>query len=162
MMRIVSGSVKVSNITINGQEAILNFIGARDVSGEITVLDGLERTATAATLEPAETFVIARRDPSPALGADPAALKETVERQGGKLRVTPALVEDSLNEMPGRTARGLLRLAIEHGTCFGLSRENTSRQLGALRNEDVVRMDRTAMLVRGPGALGDAAEEGSA
>ncbi len=181
MMLIVSGTVKVSNTNVDGREAILNFLGAGDVIGEITVLDGLERTATAVTLEAAETFVIARRDLMPALDANPAALKEIVEILCAKLRVTSALVEDSLNEMPGRTARGLLRLANQHGkktkdgilinlpvsqrdlgAYFGLSRENTSRQLGALRNKGVIRMDGTAILVRDPGALEDAAEEGSA
>ena len=181
MMLIVSGTVKVSNTTIDGREAVLNFLGAGDEVGEITVLDGLERTATAVALEPAETFVISRRDLMPALEGNPAALKEIVDILCAKLRITSALVEDSLNEMAGRTAHGLLRLANQHGkktkdgiminlpvsqrdlgAYFGLSRENTSRQLGTLSTKGIIRMEGTFILVRDPDALSDAAGEGIA
>ena len=43
MMLILTGSVKVSNTSADGREAVLNFLGPGDVNGEITVLDGLDR-----------------------------------------------------------------------------------------------------------------------
>ena len=42
MVLIVSGAVKIANTTAEGREAVLNFLGAGDVVGEITVLDGLQ------------------------------------------------------------------------------------------------------------------------
>lgn len=177
MMLILAGSVKVSNTTIDGREAVLNFLGPGDVNGEITVLDGLDRAATAVALEPTEAFVVQRRDLIPAILANPDAMMEIIHILCGKLRVTSALIEDGLNEMPGRTARGLLRLADQHGRntkdgivinlrlsqrdlggYMGLSRENTSRQLATLRQKGLIRIDGPHIMIRDRAGLEAAAE----
>lgn len=177
MLLITAGTVKISNTTAEGREAVLNFLGPGDVVGEITVLDGLPRTATATAVEPCETFALYRRDLLPALLAHPAAMKEIIDLLCAKLRLTSALVEDALNEMAGRTARGLLRLADQHGrhtregiliplrvnqrdlgAYMGLSRENASRQLGALRERGVVRIDAAGILIRDRDRLADEAD----
>ncbi len=87
MMLILTGSVKISNTAIDGREAVLNFLGPGDVNGEITVLDGRERTATATVLEPTEAFTIFRRDLMPAILANPNSMLEIIEGLCGKLRV---------------------------------------------------------------------------
>jgi CRP-like cAMP-binding protein len=177
MMLILAGSVKVSNATIDGREAVLNFLGPGDINGEITVLDGLDRTATAVALEPTATFVIQRRDLLPAVHANPDAMLEIIQVLCGKLRITSALIEDGLNEMPGRTARGLLRLADQHGKntkdgiviglrlnqrdlggYLGLSRENTSRQLATLRQFGLIDVDGARIVIHDRSALESAAE----
>jgi CRP/FNR family cyclic AMP-dependent transcriptional regulator len=177
MMLILSGSVKVSNTTIDGREAVLNFLGPGDVNGEITVLDGLERTATAVALELTEAFVIQRRDLLPVVHANPDAMLEIIEVLCGKLRITSALIEDGLNEMSGRTARGLLRLADQHGKhtkdgiviglrlnqrdlggYLGLSRENTSRQLTTLRRLGLINIDGARIVIHDRPGLEAAAE----
>src|SRR5262249_15640055 len=150
-------SVKISNTAIDGREVVLNFLGPGDVNGEITVLDGLERTATATALEPTEAFTVFRRDLMPAILGNPNSMLEIIEGLCSKLRVTWSLIEDGLKDMSGRTARGLLRLADHHGKktkdgivinlrlsqrdlggYMGLSRENTSRQLSALRQRGII------------------------
>ena len=180
MMLILSGSVKIANTTIDGREAVLNFLGPGDVNGEITVLDGLDRTATAIALEPADAFVIQRRDLLPVLLASPEAMMEVVQVLCGKLRIASALIEDGLNDMSGRTARGLLRLADQHGRqtkegivihlrlsqrdlggYLGLSRENTSRQLAALRQRGVIGADGAHIVIRDRAGLEAVAGEGS-
>ena len=179
MMLIVSGAVKVFNTTVDGREAVLNFLGPADVIGEITMLDGLDRTASVVALEPTETFIIQRRDIIPALMAKPEAMLEVIQMLCGKLRNTSALIEDGLNEMPGRTARGLLRLADQHGRqtkdgivinlqviqrdlggYMGLSRENTSRQLVALRQQGLIAMDSARIVIRDRAGLEEAADAG--
>jgi CRP/FNR family transcriptional regulator, cyclic AMP receptor protein len=181
MMLILTGSVKVSNTTIDGREAVLNFLGPGDVNGEITVLDGLDRTATAVALEPTEAFVVQRRDLVPAILGNPDAMMEIIQMLCGKLRIASALIEDGLNEMPGRTARGLLRLADQHGRntkdgivinlrlsqrdlggYMGLSRENTSRQLATLRQRGLISVDGPRIVIRdraGLEAVADAGQE---
>jgi CRP/FNR family cyclic AMP-dependent transcriptional regulator len=178
-MLILTGSVKVSNTTPDGREAVLNFLGPGDVNGEITVLDGLDRAAGAVALEPTEVFVIQRRDLMPALLANPDAMMEVIQGLCGKLRITSALIEDGLNEMPGRTARGLLRLADQHGRntkdgivinlrlsqrdlggYMGLSRENTSRQLATFRQRGLIAMDGARITIRDRAALEAAADAG--
>ncbi len=179
MMLIVSGTVKVFNTTVDGREAVLNFLGPSDVVGEITILDGLDRTATAAALEATETFSLQRRDIVPALLANPDTMLEVIQMLCGKLRNTSALIEDGLNEMPGRTARGLLRLADQHGRqtnagivinlqvsqrdlggYMGLSRENTSRQLAALRQQGLIAMDAARIVIRDRAGLEEVADAG--
>jgi CRP-like cAMP-binding protein len=179
MMLILTGSVKVSNTTPDGREAVLNFLGPGDVNGEITVLDGLDRTAAAVALEPTEVFIIQRRDLVPAILANPDAMMEIIQVLCSKLRITSALVEDGLNDMSGRTARGLLRLADQHGRntkdgivinlrlsqrdlggYMGLSRENTSRQLAALRQKGLISVDGARIVIRNRAGLEAAAEAG--
>jgi len=179
MMLIVSGTVKVFNTTVDGREAVLNFLGPADVIGEITILDGLDRAASVVALETTEAFSIQRRDMLPALRANPDAMLEIIQMLCGKLRNTSALIEDGLNEMPGRTARGLLRLADQHGRqtkagiviklqvsqrdlggYMGLSRENTSRQLAALRQQGLIAMDAARIVIRDRAGLEDAANTG--
>jgi len=177
MMLILAGSVKVSNTTVEGREAVLNFLGPGDVNGEVTVLDGLDRTATAIALEPTEAFVSQRRDLMPVMLANPEAMQEIIQALCGKLRIASALIEDGLNEMPGRTARGLLRLADQHGRrtkdgivinlrlsqrdlggYLGLSRENASRQLGNLRQSGLISIDGPHIVIRDRAGLEAAAE----
>ncbi len=157
MMLILDGSVKIANSGADGREVVLNFLGPGDVNGEITVLDGLDRTATAIALEPTDAFVIQRRDLLSALQLSPDAMLEIIKGLCGKLRGISILMEDGLHDMQGRTARGLLRLAEQHGrqttdgiviglqlsqrdlgAHMGLSRENMSRQLASLRARGVI------------------------
>jgi CRP/FNR family transcriptional regulator, cyclic AMP receptor protein len=160
LMVILSGRIKIANITGDAREVALNYLGVGDIVGEIAVLDGGARTATASALEDSEVFVVFRRDLLPVLQAHPAAMLEIVQVLCEKLRIASAQVEDSVLDMTGRMARGLLRLIKQHGRrgadgvridirlnqrelgiYTGLSRENVSRQLGALRERGVVLFD---------------------
>src|SRR6056297_2791168 len=68
---ILSGTVKVARIGDDGRETVLNFLGPGDVLGEIAVLDGGARSASAGMIAAGEVFVILRRDLMPALEASP-------------------------------------------------------------------------------------------
>ena len=181
MMLVLSGSVKIFNTTADGREAVLNFLGPADVIGEITILDGLDRAASVLALEATETFSLQRRDIIPALLANPETMLEVIQMLCGKLRNTSSLVEDGLNEMPGRTARGLLRLADQLGRqtkegvviqlqvsqrdlggYMGLSRENTSRQLAALRQQGIIFMNSARIIIRDRAELEALADGGRA
>ena len=164
LMVIVSGRIKISNTTADAREVVLNFLGPGDINGEIAVLDGGARTATATALEAAEVVVLYRRDLMPTLEAQPSALVEVVQVLCEKLRAASEIVEDVTRTMQARVASGLLRLARQHGrqtkdgivfdlkanqsdlgAYLGLSRENTSRQLGHLRDAELIRMTGTAI-----------------
>ncbi|MFM9942469.1 MAG: Crp/Fnr family transcriptional regulator [Hyphomicrobiaceae bacterium] len=156
-MVILSGRLKVSNINADGREITLNYLGVGDLVGEIALLDGRERTANVTALETSELFILQRRDLLPALRANPEAMLEMMGVLCDKLRRTTAMLEDSLQEMPARVARGLLRLAEQHGvrqnsqisielrlsqaelgTYVGLSRPNVSRQLKEFRDAHII------------------------
>lgn len=178
LLLLISGKVKIFNTTIDAREVVLNFLGPGDVNGEIAVLDGRERTATATALEPSVAFVVYRRDLMPLLAQHPDTLVEIIQILCDKLRATSEIVEDSQRSMRGRAARGLLRLARQHGkktkagieidlgvnqrdlgNYLALSRENTSRQLGALAESGVVSTSGGALVILDERALNAIAED---
>jgi CRP/FNR family transcriptional regulator, cyclic AMP receptor protein len=176
LMVIVTGRLKIWNTTADAREVVLNFLGPGDINGEIAVLDGGVRTATATALEPTEVVVLYRRDLMPVLEQQPAALVEVVQVLCEKLRAASEIVEDVQRTMRARVASGLLRLARQHGrqtkdgivfdlkasqsdlgAYLGLSRENTSRQLGYLRDAGLVTMAGTSITVHDSDALAEVA-----
>jgi CRP-like cAMP-binding protein len=181
MMVILSGRLKITNVSAEAREVILNFLGPGDVNGEIAVLDGRERTANAVALEETQALVLYRRDLIPVLSADPGSLLEIISILCDKLRATSQIVEDASLQMPGRTAAGLLRLAAQHGrktargvsidlklsqrdlgSYVGLSRENTSRQLKDLREAGLVLVEDNIIIIPDLEALRERAEAGEA
>ena len=166
LMVILSGRIKITNVNANAKEVVLNFLGIGDINGEIRALDGRGRTADAVALEECEVFAVYARDLVPTLTAHPAAMLEIVELLCDKLRSASAIIEDNTLEMRARTARGLLRLAQQHGRTskdgihlrmavtqtelgayLGLSRPNVSRQLGQLRDANVIKVDGAQIII---------------
>ena len=160
LMVILAGRVKISNISDDAREVVLNFLGPGDLNGEIAVLDGKGRSADATALEPTEAALIHRRDLFAVLERYPAALLGIVSVLASKLRMASAMVEHGLLQMSAKAAHGLLRLAAlnaresadgthldiklsqkDLGSYLGLSRENTSRELGRLREAGLVRTE---------------------
>jgi CRP-like cAMP-binding protein len=172
LMILLAGRVKIVNITEDAREVVLNFLGTGDINGEIAALDGKERSADAVALEPCEVFVLYARDLVPVLVAHPGVLLDIIRVLCGKLRSASEIIEDNTLDMRGRMAKGLLRLAEKHGRpsrigirlelvmsqselggYFGLSRENVSRQLGQLREANVISMDRSQIIITDPPGL---------
>jgi CRP/FNR family transcriptional regulator, cyclic AMP receptor protein len=163
---LLTGRIKITNTSSDGREVVLNFLGPGDIVGEIAALDGKKRTADAVALEACEVFAIQSRDLLPTLVANPTALLEIVQILCEKLRSTSAIIEDNALAMRSRTARGLLRLAQQHGRTskdgirlqlpisqrelggyLGLSRENVSRQLGQLKDTNVIKIAGSEIII---------------
>lgn len=157
LMIILSGRVKITNITADAREVVLNFLGPGDLNGELAALDGKPRSANATALEATEALVIWRRDLLPSLAEHPAAMLEIIAVLAGKIRGLSAAVEQSGLNMPAKAAGALLRLAAQHGVAgrdgvaidfklsqrdlgnyAGLSRENMNRQLAMLREAGLI------------------------
>jgi CRP/FNR family cyclic AMP-dependent transcriptional regulator len=177
---IVSGRIKIANVSADAKEVVLNFLEAGDVNGEIAVLDGNARSADAIALEDCEVLVIFARDLMPILSAHPQAMLEIMQVLCHRLRALSAIVEDGTLAMRGRVAKGLLRLAHQHGRTssggirlqltlsqsdlgryLGLSRENVSRQLRQLKEANVITMDGPCVVILDATALATIAECGS-
>ena len=156
---IISGSVKISNVTPDANEVVLNFLGSGEIIGEIAFLGSGTRTASAMAYRDTEIFQLYRRDLLPALTQYPAALLEIVQLLCQRITTISELVEDNLRDMRGRFAAGILRLATQHGrrtprgieidlainqrdlgNYVGLSRENTNRQINRLVRTGVIRI----------------------
>ncbi len=177
LMIIISGRIKISNVASSAREIVLNFLGPGDLNGELGVLDGRERSADATALEATEALVIFRRDILPVLERNPHAMLALVATLAGKIRQMSAMAEHSLLQMAGKAASGLLLLAAQHGRAVsdgilvdlklsqkdlgnfvGLSRENTSRELGRLKEEELIRIDGAHIIILDIEALKEYAE----
>lgn len=169
---VLSGTLKIKNTTLDGRDVGLNFLGVGDVAGEIAVLDGGERTADIVALGETEVLAIHRRDVLPTLMSHPQAMLAIVEVLCEKLRTATAIIEDSTHDMLGRVARGLMRLALQHGrrrkdrtkinlklsqselgSYVGLSRANVSRQLTELKSRGAIEIDGAYIVVLDEKAL---------
>jgi CRP/FNR family transcriptional regulator, cyclic AMP receptor protein len=178
LMVVLSGRIKISNVSPEGREVVLNFLRAGDLSGEIAVLDGKERTADALALEETRALVISARDLLPVLISNPNALLDITITLCEKLRAISAIVEDNTREMRARAASGLLRLVQRHGTAsketirldlllsqqdlgnyLGISRENVSRQLRQLRFANVVDIEEGHIVITDKDGLEEIAAE---
>jgi CRP/FNR family transcriptional regulator, cyclic AMP receptor protein len=178
LMIVLAGRAKISNITNDAREIVLNFLGKGDVIGEIAILDGAPRTANVIAIEETETLILYRRDLLPALQKNPDAMLELIKVLCEKLRATSLIVEENTLPMAARAAAGLLRLADQHGrmvkggtlidlklsqrdlgSYLGLSRENVSRQLGLFREVGLLRIDGPEILILDAEALRRYAEE---
>jgi len=180
MMIILSGRAKISNMMADGREIVINFSGAGDLVGEIAVLDGRERTANVVALEDTEVFVIYRKDVLPVLTSHPSGMFEIIQTLCEKLRATTSIIEDNMREMQARAAKGLLRLAQQHGVrtkdgiridlkisqtdlgnYLGLSRANVSRQLSHLKDGGLIRMEMAKIVIINEPALVEVSEQAS-
>jgi CRP/FNR family cyclic AMP-dependent transcriptional regulator len=166
LMVLLSGRIKITNTNADAREVVLNFLGEGDINGEIAALDGNERTADAVATEDCEVFTVYARDLVPMLVEHPQAMLEIIQILCQKLRAASAIIEDSTLEMRARTARGLLRLCRQHGRTgregvrlqlsvsqrelgayLGISRANVSRQLGQLKDANVIKIAGTQITV---------------
>jgi CRP/FNR family transcriptional regulator, cyclic AMP receptor protein len=181
LMVVVAGRVKLTNINAVGKEHVLYYLVPGNIYGEIAALDGKERAANAVALEDSEIFLIYTRDLMPTLKAHPDAMLEVIKALCAKVRAGAEMIEDSTLEMRARVARGLLRLARQHGqrsadgicvqlaltqaelgSYLNLSRANVSRELGDLKVANVIRIDGPQIVITDEQGLTDIADAAAA
>jgi CRP/FNR family cyclic AMP-dependent transcriptional regulator len=172
LLVLTSGQAKLINISPGAREIVMHFVGVGDVFGETSALDGKERATTAVAMEELEVFIIYSRDLLPMLTAHPGAMLAVIHALCETIRLGAAVIEDNTLEMRGRMARGLLRLARQHGRAdrdgvslaltisqedlgkhLTLSRANVSRQLGHLKTAGVIRIDGAQITIVRAGEL---------
>jgi CRP/FNR family cyclic AMP-dependent transcriptional regulator len=111
---VLSGMVKIGRVSGAGDETIVTSIGPGESFGELVLLDGAPRSATATALEPTETLVLGR----PAFvslvdaGRDFRWALLTGIAQHHR-RLTDQLAEAHFLDLAGRLAHQLIRLASE-------------------------------------------------
>jgi CRP/FNR family transcriptional regulator, cyclic AMP receptor protein len=147
LLGVITGAVKISIFSVDGQEAVLNVIHDGEIFGEIALLDGRPRTADAVAMTDCELMVVDRRDFLSLLKAEPDIAIQLIEVLCERLRRTSEQVEDVMFlALPVRLAKLLLRLATEGhegphsrkelaitqreiSKMIGISRESTNKQL---------------------------------
>ena len=176
LIAVISGTVKISVSSVDGRNAILNLVGAGEIFGEISLLDGLARSADATANSNCEIFVIDRREFIPFVRSQPALAMKFIELLCTRLRRTSDQVEEViLQNLPGRLASALLRLTEKHkpgsrmiaitqqeiSEMVGMSRESINKQLRAWAARSWVRLEHGAIVVLNAEMLRELAEAGS-
>jgi len=113
---VVSGRVRISASVPGGKEIFLNIIDPGDCFGEIALLDGQPRTATATAMVRTELIVFPRDQFLGLLSTEPQLAAHLIRLLCRRVRWTAQLMEDSaLLSVPARLAKRLLGLARLHG-----------------------------------------------
>ena len=163
LFAVCSGTVKISNQSTGGKDAVFNLISAGGIFGEIALLDGQPRTADALALINCELMVIDRRDFVPLVSQNPEIALKLIEILCQRIRRTSEQVEDvTFLDLPGRLAKTLLWLSGESGSSqarkvsitqreigqiIGMSRESTNKQLREWEENKWLRLERGGVVV---------------
>jgi CRP-like cAMP-binding protein len=117
MYAIVTGGIKISTISEAGREIVFGILGPGEILGELSLLDGQPRSATAVAIGDAELLCVERRDFLAHLERNPGLAIRLVQSMAMRLRNSDELIEDrSFLKLPARLAKWLLQLARSHGT----------------------------------------------
>src|SRR5947209_321866 len=113
---IKEGKVKICLISPEGQEISLVVFGKGECFGELTMLDGLPRSADAVALERVECYTLQRSDFHRAIMKNPKIAIQVLEVLSKRLRTTDQMVENLIFlDVYGRVAKKLLELSEMHG-----------------------------------------------
>ena len=113
---IVSGKVKIVRTDEDGREVILSIFGPGEFFGEMSLLDGLARSASVVSLTKSELFMIHRRDFLKLLHEHPQVAISLLGELTMRLRKADAQIKSlSLKDAAGRVANVVLMLADDIG-----------------------------------------------
>jgi len=158
---ITEGKVKVSRSSNDQKEVILAILNESDFFGEMSLLDGMARSATVTAIEDSKLFIIQRTEFLDLLKKYPeisiALLTELTKRFRASTMKIKAL---SLKDAEGKVATVLLQLAddigkirqgiveIDHlpfqqelANMAGTSRETISRTLHSFAKKGLIELD---------------------
>jgi CRP-like cAMP-binding protein len=137
---VVTGRVRISSSGPGGKEVFLNIMEPGDAFGEIALLDGSPRTATATAMTRTELMILQREPFFALLQSQPQLAAHLIQLLCKRVRWTSELMGDSaLLSVPARIAKRLLSLAsafgreAERGTRVTLSQEELAQFLGLSR-----------------------------
>jgi CRP-like cAMP-binding protein len=114
---VVTGLVKVYRTSSEGEEMLLVTLGPAAVFGELPMVDGGTRSASAAAVEPTTVLIVKRTALLEALRGSPELVDSLLRSLGSMVRrVTDQAADLVFLDLHGRVAKLLLRLAEERGT----------------------------------------------
>ncbi len=165
---IVSGEIKISLPSDTGEEAILATLGPGAVFGEVALLDGAPRSASATALVATETVVLPRARFRELIATEEAVRDALLASIAGELRRLTTHVEElHFLDITGRLAARLVRLAGEGGTqlpdgairlrrnltqadlaaMVGCTRQSVNKLLGQFADAGLLRLEREGIAV---------------
>jgi CRP-like cAMP-binding protein len=156
LVLLITGVARVSMIAPNGHEIVLDYAEAGAVIGEIALLDGEPRTASATAMYHGMMLRLSRAGFEQFIERHPRFALRIMREMARRLRATNATIESDRAFAAGpRLARFLKRLTqhkadghrlagdlsqSELGNFVGMSRENINRQLAAWADAGIIEL----------------------
>ncbi|MEX0851759.1 MAG: Crp/Fnr family transcriptional regulator [Bauldia sp.] len=155
---VISGIVRIYLVSQDGREATINLAEAGEVIGEMALLDGLPRSASAAALTEAALIFIPRDAFLDLLDGSAKLARQIILTLCERLRATNAQVDQAMfHDLRHRLLLLLRQIALIHGKVesdmavveldltqgtlaqmLGASREAVNKQLRALAKEGCI------------------------
>lgn len=166
---VEQGRVKLSLLSSEGKEAIIDLLGPTEVFGELALLDGEPRSADAAAAEPSDLLLLERGEFLAFIQRHPEACIELLGVLSRRIRRDSMLLQDSIFlDVRARLARTLIRIADARpdgalvtpkltqaelaGLC-GTTRETLNKWLGTFQDEALIRLEQGRIVILEPDAL---------
>jgi len=167
------GAVRIYVPSSQGMDLTLAVLGPGDFFGDLSLLDGRSRSASAIASEQASLLVLDRADFLGFIGAHPQAAMAVLMVVAQRLREADEKASDlAFLDVAGRLAKRLLDLAASHGisradgilidlsltqeelaNMIGVTRESVNRNLSEFRRLGLVVNQGRRLLIRDAAAL---------
>lgn len=132
LLMVRSGAVSVFRTAPTGERAMLHVVRCPDVLGEVSLLDGSMRSASAEALEDTVAMALARTTFMEMIHASPSMLDAVMRNMGGIIRrLTEQSSDHVFLDLPARVAKALVRL-VGHTTASMITIELNQTQLAEL------------------------------
>lgn len=173
MYMIETGSVRVISIGRTGQELTLNVLGPGEIFGELSILDGQQRSATAITLVPTVVWLLSQADLNEFMSKYPPVNQAMIQILVERVRATARRLEAmTFQDVLGRLAFELLSLADRSGQPYeqgieitipltqvdlasmvGATRESVNKAVSVLRSKELINVDGTRWILQDPAGI---------
>lgn len=167
---VEEGTVRIYMPGAQGTDLTLAVMGPGDFFGDMSLLDGRPRSASAAAVTDATLLSLERADFTNLLRARPDAALAVLAEITGRLRGSDQMASDlAFLDASGRLARKLLELAERHGVkrdggvlldvqltqedlanMIGVTRESVNRNLSMFRRLGLVASQGRKIILRDP------------
>ncbi|HEV7810366.1 MAG TPA: Crp/Fnr family transcriptional regulator [Candidatus Limnocylindrales bacterium] len=166
---VISGTIKITLPADTGDEAILATLRPGDFFGELALLDGAPRSATAIAIESTETYILPRDRFRELIATEPIMREALLATLAAEVRrLTHHVEELHFLDITGRLASRLARLANETGATqlpdgsirlagpltqgdlaamIGCTRQSVNKLLGMFTDDGLIRLERDAIVV---------------
>jgi CRP-like cAMP-binding protein len=170
---ILSGKVKIVVNADDGREHILGVLQDGDFFGEMSLIDGQPRSASAIAVEDVQMVTIQRDQFLELLRSNPDLTLKLLVTLSARLRAADRNMESlAFLSAPGRVARLLLQLGMEHGertpegltfthnmtrqeldSLAGTSRETLTRVLMDYHDRVIIHLDKNRFTLKNEAKL---------
>jgi CRP/FNR family cyclic AMP-dependent transcriptional regulator len=166
---VMAGSIKITLPADTGDEAILATLRPGDFFGELALLDGAPRSATAIAIEATETYILPRDRFRDLIATEPIMREALLATLAAEVRrLTHHVEELHFLDITGRLASRLSRLANESGATalpdgsirlpgpltqgdlaamIGCTRQSVNKLLGMFTDDGLIRLERDRIVV---------------